>query len=582
MASNTSEFDLQDLAERIRQPNEKMLQEFMKAEKQRTLTNKLAMKADKLIIRDSKANRRAAQRKPGGFTGRVAKRAGGAVMGGIGGAIGGIPIVGAIFRAIGQEAANTLKDKKNFQKELARQRKVELKLMDKIEEARQKKEQSELDAANPRPKPGRGTGGTGGASSASVLKLSNAAASLEAAAISLTPAIQTFDEIVVKIHDVVERLADHGGASKITDPQTLEYLHAIEFFTQETAATVEKIGANMGRGGFGKASNIVGPKALEYLHGIEFYAQESASKVENMESKFGELSKDLDLIRTYSYKTNMTSTRIEMLLKKAAQDRLLEIQLEKDQYKLQKKQYETQEETKMIGILGMIANFFGGTLMKGLAGVLEGLGSIAGPVLAVGAAAAIGVAIGNELNKYLQGNEIFEGFMNRVFDIFDNVLAKFGDKDAQARVKARDDMAFVQYGQELAKQSGIPKLDPATEKYLMENHTLPGIDKDTFANRGVLDGAFGNTVGRKSKDEMAQLMQNWQMDQAKPMLPGEDLIPASAGLEEAKAEAQAKRALRQQAIQQNTQTNNNNQTVIPQPLSADPAAGVQKSRNLGD
>lgn len=580
MASNTSEFDLQDLAERIRQPNEKMLQEFMKAEKQRTLSNKLAMKADKLIIRDSRANRRAATKKPGGFTGRVAKRAGGAVMGGLGGAIGGIPIVGAIFRAIGQEAANTLKDKKNFQKELARQRKVELKLMDKIEEARKKKEQSEIDAANPRPKPSRGTGGTGGASSASVLKLSNAAASLEAAAISLAPAIQTFDEIAVKISDVVERIADHNP-SKVTDPQTLEYLHAIEFFTQETAATVEKIGANMGRGGFGKASNIVGPKALEYLHGIEFYAQESAAKVENMESKFGDLTKDLDLIRTYSYKTNMTSNRIEMLLKKAAQDRLLEIQLEKDQFKLQKKQYESQEETKLVGILSLLTNFMGNGL-KGLMGLIGGAGAAVGPALAVGAAALIGKAIGDELNKYLQGNEVFEGFMNRVFDIFDNVLAKFGDKDAQARVKARDDMAFVQYGQELAKQSGIPQLDPATEKYLMENHTLPGIDKDTFANRGVLDGAFGNTVGVKSKEEMAKLMQNWQMDQAKPMLPGEDLIPASAGLEEAKAEAQAKRALRQQAIQQNSQTNNNNQTVIPQPLSADPASGVQKSRNLGD
>lgn len=581
MASNTSEFDLQDLAERIRQPNEKILQEFMKAEKQRTLTNKLAMKADKLIIRDSRANRKAANRKPGGFTGRVAKRAGGAVMGGIGGAIGGIPIVGAIFRAIGQEAANTLKDKKNFQKELARQRKVELKLMDKIEEARKKKEQSELDAANPRPKPGRGTGGTGGASSASVLKLSNAAASLEAAAISLSPAIQTFDELVVKISDVVERLGDHSSPSKITDPQTLEYLHAIEFFTQETAATVEKIGANMGRGGFGKASNVVGPKALEYLHAIEFYGQETAAKVENMESKFEGVSKDLNLIRTYTFKTNMTSNRIEMLLKKAATDRLVEIQLEKDQFKLQKKQYESQEETKLISILGIFASL-GGTLIKGLMSALGGLGSIAGPVLAVGAAAAIGVAIGDELNKYLQGNKVFEGFMDRAFDIFDNVLAKFGDKDAQARVKARDDMAFVQYGQELAKQSGIPQLDPKTEKYLMENHTLPGMDKDTFANRGVLDGAFGNSVGVKSKEEMAKLMQNWQMDQAKPMLPGEDLIPASAGLEDAKAEAQAKRALRQQAIQQNSQVNNNNQTVIPQPLTADPASGVQKSRNLGD
>jgi len=66
------------------------------------------------------------------------------------------------------------------------------------------------------------------------------------------------------------------------------------------------------------------------------------------------------------------------------------------------------------------------------------------------------------------------------------------------------------------------------------------------------------------------------------MEPGSDLLPKSAELEQARAELEAKRALRQQAIQQNSQVNNNNQTVIPAPLSADPGAGVQKSRNLGD
>ncbi|MNL85824.1 hypothetical protein D3C87_2142880 [compost metagenome] len=77
-------------------------------------------------------------------------------------------------------------------------------------------------------------------------------------------------------------------------------------------------------------------------------------------------------------------------------------------------------------------------------------------------------------------------------------------------------------------------------------------------------------------------MQNWHLDQAQPALPGQDLIPASQGLEDARAELEAKRALRQAAIQQNSQVNNNNQTVVPQPLSADPAAGVRKSGYLGE
>lgn len=582
MPSN-NDFDfLDELANRIREPNQKLLEEFKKGEKQRTLTNKLATKADKLIIRDSKANRKAMMKKPGGFTGRVAKRAGGAVMGGIGGAIGGIPIVGAIFRAIGQEAASTLKDKKNYQKELVRQRKVEHKLMEKYEEARKKKEQAEIDAANPQPgKPkGGSNGGSGGATNAAVVKLSNAAAQLEAAAISLTPAIQTFDEIVVKINDVVERLVDHNP-SKVTDPQVLEYLHAIEYYSQETAAQVEKFGSRM-NGGFGRsASNMLGPKALEYLHAIEFYSQESAAQVEKMQSDFGPLTKDINLIRNYVYKTNMTSSRIEMLLKKAAVDRLKELELEKEQLKVQKKQYDSQEETKFIGILSLVAN-----LMGSLGGLLGGIGGGIAKAGAIGVAAygayEIGAAIGEELNKYLQGNQVFEGFMTRIFDIFDNLLAKMGDPDAQARVKVRDDEAYVNYAQELAKQSGLPQLDPKTEDYVRQNHTLPGMDADTFANRGITGGLFGTSIGAKSKEEMAQLMQNWQLDQAQPALPGQDLIPASAGLEEAKAEAQAKKALRQQSIQQNSQVNNNSQTVVPQTLSADPAGGVTKSRNLGD
>ncbi|MND22633.1 hypothetical protein D3C76_212290 [compost metagenome] len=454
--------------------------------------------------------------------------------------------------------------------------------MEQYETARKKKEQEEINAANPQTKT-RGTGGTGGsgASNAAVLKLSDAAAKLEAAAISLTPAIQTFEEIAVKIHDVVERLADNGP-SKVTDSQTLEYLHAIEFFTQETAATVEKIGANMGRGRTvgGRNVDVIGPKAMEYLHGIEFFSQEIAAKIETMETQMEPMSKDIDLLRTYAYKTYGSSTRIETMLRQAAKDRLKEIDLETQQLKLQKKQYETQEESQLISILGVIASVVGG--IGGMGAMLGGAGGVAAVAAGGAAAYLIGKEIGEALYKWLDGNPIFENIMTKMFEMVDDVLASMGNEDAKARVKNRDDMKWVNYAQDLAAQSGIPQLDPKTEQYVKENHTLPGMDADVFANRGVTGGLFNTSIGAKSSEEMAKLMQNWHLDQAQPALPGQDLIPASQGLEDARAELEAKRALRQAAIQQNSQVNNNNQTVVPQPLSADPAAGVRKSGYLGE
>lgn len=575
MANTDTQF-LDELVDAIREPNQRLLDETIKSNKQRVLSDRLSAKADRLLIRETIASRKN-NKKPGGVTGRLAKRAGGAALGGIGSAIGGIPIVGAIFRAIGQEAAATIKDKKNFNKELVKQRKAEHKLLEQAQADKEKQAQAELDAANPtgrrRSNSSTGVGGN---------KLSVAAEKLEAAAISLQPSIQTFEEVVVKLDAVADKMSAGGTqATKITDQQVIEYLHAIEFFSQETAANIEKLGVNASKfGGTGGRINV-GPKALEYLHAIEFMSQETAAKVETISANMDPMSKDIESIRLTSYRTNMSSIRIERLLLTAAKDRLNALELQQEQLKVQKKQFESQEDTKLIGILGLISNFMGSGL-KALGGLLSGAGAIAGPVLAVGAAAAIGIAIGDELNKYLQGNQVFENFMTRVFDVFDNILAKFGDKDAQNRVKARDDMAYVQYARELAKQAGQPELDAKTEDYVMKNHTLPGMDPKVFENRGYVGGAFGIDAGRKSPAEMNKIMANWRLDQATPMEPGADLLPKSAELEQARSELEAKRALRQQAISQNSQVNNNNQTVIPAPLSADPGAGVQKSRNLGD
>lgn len=587
MPSNTADIDfLEELANRIREPNQKLLDEFTQAEKKRTLSNKLATKADKLIIADSKRNRKAAMKKPGGFTGRVARRAGGAVMGGIGGAIGGIPIVGAIFRAIGQEASNTLKDKKNYQKELARQRKIELKLMADYEAARKKKEQADLDAANPKPGRTRGTGGGAGITSATVLKLSNAAQSLEAAAISLAPAVKTFDEIAERIGDAVDTLANEN-ARKVTDPQTLEYLHAIEYFSQSTAASVEKIEANMGEVSGGRSS-VVSRKVMEHLYAIEYLTQESAVNLEKLAADHPAVVKDIDIIRTVQNKTHLSTLRIEKMLRKAAQDRLIQIDLQEDQLKYQKKQFESQEETKFIGLLNLLTSVMGGigsTLGKVLGGLAGGKG-VAKGVAKAGIWGAIGFgvyelsdAIAESLSKWLMGQSGFGKTMDNLSMMITRVLAFLGDDNAKAVVEQYDAAQKVAYAQDLYNKAGL-QMTPEIQDYVWQNGTLPQMTKEQFENKGYAGGMLGG-VGKRTDEEQAELVRNAWMDNARPMQPGEDLIPNSVALEEAKAKAALQQA-QSNVVNAPSTTNNNSQTVLPPPLSADPAGAVSKSRNLGD
>lgn len=591
MPSNTADIDfLEDLANRIREPNQKLLDEFTQVQKKRVLSNKLAIKADKLIIADSKRNRKAAMRKPGGFTGRVARRAGGAVMGGIGGAIGGIPIVGAIFRAIGQEASNTLRDKKNYQKELARQRNIELKLMADYEAARKKKEQAELDAANP--KPGRrssgGGGGGSGITSATVIKLSNAAQSLEAAAISLAPAVKTFDEIAERIGDAVETLS-HQTANKVTDPQTLEYLHAIEYFSQSTAASVEKIEANMGEMSGGRNA-VVSRKVMEHLFALEYLTQESAANLEKLAADHPAVVSDIDIIRTIQTKTHLSTIRIEKLLRKAAQDRLMQIDLQEDQLKYQKKQFESQEETKFIGLLNLLANVMGG-LGSTIGKVLGGLGLGGGKGMAKGMAKAgiwgaigFGVyelsdAIAESLSKWLMGQSGFGQTMDKLTMMVTRVLAFLGDDGAKAMIEQYDAAQNVVHAQDLYDKAGL-QMTPEIQDYVWKNGTLPQMTKDQFQNKGYAGGMLGG-LGQRTDDEQAELVRNAWMDNARPMQPGEDLIPNSQALEEAKAKAALQQA-QSSVVNAPSTTNNNSQTVLPPPLSADPAGAVSKSRNLGD
>lgn len=592
MASNTMDFDsLQELANFIREPNQRLLEEFKHGEKKRLLNQKLAQKADKAIIADSKRNRKAAMKRPGGFTGRVARRAGGAVMGGIGGAIGGIPIVGAIFRAIGQEAANTLRDKKNYTKELARQRKTELKLIEQYEAARKKKEQDELDAANPKPGRRSGTGGSGsgGLTSATVVKLTNAAQALESAAISITPAVRTFEEVADRFSDAVEGL-NHRSANKVTDPQALEYLHAIEYFTQETAASVEKIVASIDGMAVGRSA-MANKKVLEHLNALEFLTQESAARLENIDTDRPKIVADIEATRNGVWKLNASSNRIEKLLRAAAADRINQMDMQQEQLKYEKKSYETQEDTKFIGILNLLSNLLGGLggMLKGAAIGLGGMmagklgkGLMKGGVWGAAAMGAweIGTAIGDSLYEYLSKNKGFMDFSERLFTMIDRVLAFFGDEDAKARIAAIDGLKYLQLAQENLDKAGL-QMTPEIQDYVLKNNTLPGMTQAELENQGYVGGAMGITVGKRTDEEQAQLVRNAWMDTARPMQPGEDLIPNSVALEEAKAKAALQQS-QQGIVNAPSTTNNNSNTVLPPPLSADPAGAVSKSRNLGD
>jgi hypothetical protein len=333
--------------------------------------------------------------------GAVGKAAGGF----IGREIGGIPIAGAIFRILGKKFANASLERKQYKKTLIIRRKLEIKEMARMEKIKAKldarREEAEAKAASARkledaqrdagdaPEPK--SGGKGGMSAA-VEKMADAAMHMQATVISMTPAIQTFHETVEKMSEVVEAMHDNkaNDASKVHDAKLLEYLHGIDYLTQENAAIAEHalgetkaIGKNI--------SNIKWHTARQSntVNRIEKLMQDRNKGGDNKVLEL--MQKDVGTIKWHVARLSGSSSRTEKLLVEAANDRIKELKNQETQIKMQKKQLDAAEESAGFAAVSAV-----GTIAGAATSAIGGLGTMAmagGAVLAGGATALGGAVI---------------------------------------------------------------------------------------------------------------------------------------------------------------------------------------------
>lgn len=375
-----------------------------------------AKRADKALLAELKKQNRHARADGSNRVAGVAKRGakavgkgalagvgavGKAAGGFIGREIGGIPIAGAIFRILGKKFANASLERKQYKKTLIIRRKLEIKemaRMDKIKakldarreeaaakaESARKLEDAQRDAGDaPEPK----SGGRGGMSAA-VEKMADAAMHMQATVISMTPAIQTFHETVEKMSEVVDSMQDHkaNDASKVHDAKLLEYLHGIDYLTQENAAIAEHalgetkaIGKNI--------SNIKWHTARQSntVNRIEKLMQDSKKGGDNKTLEV--MAKDVGTIKWHIARLSGSSSRTEKLLVEAANDRVKELKNQETQIKMQKKQLDAAEESAGFAAVSAVATIAGAatSAVSGIGGIMAGVG---GAVVAGGAALA--------------------------------------------------------------------------------------------------------------------------------------------------------------------------------------------------
>lgn len=524
----------------------------------RVLSSKDASKADKLLMRELKQTRKQANRKPAGVARRVGRRAlggiGGAVGGAIGGAIGSIPIAGTILRVLGQEFRNSRFDKKAYQKTLKQRRKLELKEMDRMSKVKAKldsrNEQKEEDAD---PK--------GPTTNQSVAKLAGAALHLQATAISLTPAIETFHETVAKMSEVVDQMAEQqdDGPKRIRDQKVIEYLHAIDYMTQANAAIGERnegaissIDSNISniKWHTARANGTVG--RIEKL-------MKDGSKVEIKPSD--EVVKDIANIKWHVARANGSTGRIEKLLQKAADDRLKMLDNDKQDLKLQQKQVDTQETGNGIGIIGAITNLFGGT---GTA--LAAMGAI---TLGVGAAAALGMEIGKAISDWIPDNDITNAIQDGFGKAVDRVLAFFGDDDAKARLnmfEAEDNLAKAN---EIDRTMNVKENDPeafATRNEAWQQEYAKKHGEYDRKERYILRDPRSNPANPLNHISEPMYDHEYANKKAEYDAIAEQLNRQSAEIEDAK-NSQAT-TIAPNTVNAPVQSNVTNNTVAPQPLNA--------------
>ena len=388
-------------------------------DKQR-LTTDQAKRADKALLAELKKQNRHARAAGENRAAHVAKRGakavgrgalagvgavGKAAGGFIGREIGGIPIAGAIFRILGKKFANASLERKQYKKTLIIRRKLEIKEMARMDKIRakldakreettakdldaKKAEDAQRDAGGaPEPK----SGGKGMA--AAVEKMADAAMHMQATVISMTPAIQTFHETVEKMSEVVDAMHDHksNNPGKVVDAQLLQYLHGIEYLTQENAALAENsleatksIGKDIGniKWHTARQNNTVG--RIEKI--MQDRGKEGNNKVLEV------MQKDVGTIKWHVARLNGSSSRTEKLLVEAAGDRIKELANQNTQIKMQKKQLDAAEESAGFAAISAVATIAGAatSAVSGLGSMAVGIG---GAAMAGGAALAGTVAL---------------------------------------------------------------------------------------------------------------------------------------------------------------------------------------------
>ena len=555
--------DTNDLIKQMTDALERLDMDINEARKERHLSGKKAQKVDKYILDDIKRKRK----EPAGLTKRLGKRALGGVTGAAGRAVGSIPVIGTILRVLGQEIGNGMAAKKQYKKTLIMRRKLELKeqarlerarvkLHEKLQRAQDKKDAEQGEDPSGEPKQKRG----GGMNAAVAERLLNAADQLSGAVISMGPAIQTFHEAAERMEEVVERMAEHDP-SRVRDEKALEYLYAIDFFTQESAASAERIFASIQTQGkdvgtikwhVARANGSIG-RMEKVLNRI---ADEKSGGEITMDE---DVKKDIGTIKWHVARANGSVGRIEKQLIQAAQDRLKMLDTEKEQLKVEKKQLDIQEDSKFIGILNLLTSFIGGS----------GLGSLLKDglviTLAGGAALAIGKAVGDAIRDWIPDNEFTEGMGQQFGLAVDHMLAFFGDKDAKARLGQNNVTMANNTEDVLGDQRGVDRNDPNQIAYAKE-HGMYAMKDRYFQNdesKSWYDpDRYLSAPMYPWENQQYRIERGWDQPTA-----GTQLNQQSAAVDTAK---NAPAPSGGNTVQTNQNVTNNSTTVTPSPLSTDP------------
>lgn len=561
------------------------------------LDSKQARRADKALLAELKKQNRharaAGSNRVAGVAKRGAKAVGKGALAGVGAVgkaaggfigreIGGIPIAGAIFRILGKKFANASLERKQYKKTLIIRRKLEIKEMARMEKikakldakreesiakqlAAKRQEDAEKDGGEA---PATKSGGRAGMSAA-VEKMADAAMHMQATVISMTPAIQTFHETVEKMSDVVDSMHDHkaNDQGKVRDAKLLEYLHGIDYLTQENAAIAENsleatktIGKDI--------SNIKWHTARQHntVSRIEKIMQDHQKGGDNKVLEL--MQKDVGTIKWHIARLSGSSSRTEKLLVEAANDRIKELKNQDTQIKMQKKQLDAAEEAAGFAAVSAV-----GTIAGAATSAVSGLGTMAaaagGAVVAGGTALAATVAAA--LPEILAATAVVAAIGGVAYAVYKMLPSSwFGGSESDPVAEAN-----LASANKMAEQDGTSNPDHQTpEQQAYAKKYGRYADKKSYP---ILRPGEDGT--KPESYDMSREIYPWERDRMLANPDGDNgLTQKSAEIEEAKSNSGSNGG--GGSVIAPSTTTNNSTTVQPGAISASPEwRKVQRDSN---